>query len=158
MPFDNCDIIIYGTSNNTFLSKEYTTHIAQHLIIGGYTMEILRSSKELSTEEKYFLTMSPEIEKMSNIKGQTISIDSWVIYTDNKSTDAEEGKTETILSIKTTLGEVFATNSATFIKEFERIIDLFKSDNMDVNFIKVAGGTSKSGREFITAVYANGLD
>lgn len=157
MPFDNCDIIIYGTSNNTFLSKEYT-HIAQKLNLGGYTMEILRASKELSTEEKYFLTMSPEIEKMSNIKGQTLSIDSWVIYTDNKSTDAEEGKSETILSIKTTLGEVFATNSATFIKEFERIIDLFKSDNMDVNFIKVAGGTSKSGREFITAVYANGLD
>lgn len=121
-------------------------------------MEIVRASKELSTEEKYFLTMSPEIEKMSNIKGQTISIDSWVIYTDNKSTDVEEGKTETILSIKTTLGEVFATNSATFIKEFERIIDLFKSDNMDVNFIKVVGGTSKSGREFITAVYANSLD
>lgn len=42
-------------------------------------MEILRASKDLSTEEKYFLTMSPEIEKMSNIKGQTISIDSWVI-------------------------------------------------------------------------------
>lgn len=157
MSFDNCVIIDNGTSNNTFL-KEYTTHIAQYLIIGGYTMEILRASKELTTEEKYFLTMSPEIEKMSNIKGQTIAIDSWVIYTDNKSTDAEEGKTETILSVKTTLGEVFATNSATFIKEFERIIDLFGGDGMPVNFVKVAGGTSKSGREFITAVYANGLD
>ena len=121
-------------------------------------MEILRAPKELSTEEKYFLTMSPEIEKMSNIKGQTISIDSWVIYTDNKSTDVEEGKTETILSIKTTLGEVFATNSATFIKEFERIIDLFAGDGMPVNYVKVAGGTSKSGRDFITAVYANSLD
>lgn len=121
-------------------------------------MEILKASKDLSTEEKYFLTMSPEIEKMSNIKGQTLSIDSWVIYTDNKSTDVEEGKTETILSIKTTLGEVFATNSATFIKEFERIIDLFAGDGMPVNFVKVSGGTSKNGRDFITAVYANSLE
>ena len=121
-------------------------------------MEILRASKDLTTEEKYFLTMSPEIEKMSEIKGQTISIDSWVIYTDNKSIDEDSGKIETILSIKTTLGEVFATNSATFIKEFERIIDLFTADNMPVNFVKVAGGTSKNGREFITAVYANSLE
>lgn len=133
-------------------------HIAQKLNLGGFTMEILRASKDLSTEEKYFLTMSPEIEKMSNIKGQTLPIDCWVIYTDNKSTDEDEGKTETILSIKTTLGEVFATNSATFIKEFERIIDLFDGDGMVVNYVKVAGGTSKSGRDFITAVYANSLD
>jgi hypothetical protein len=29
---------------------------------------------------------------------------------------------------------------------------------MPVNYVKVAGGTSKSGRDFITAVYANSLD
>lgn len=121
-------------------------------------MEIIRSSKELTTEEKYFLTMSPEIEKMSDIKGQTIGIESWVIYEDQKSMDPDSGKIERILSIKTPLGEVFATNSATFIREFERIIDLFSADGTPVNYVKIGGGTSKSGREFITAVYASAIE
>ena len=38
-------------------------------------MEILKKSKELTTEEMYYLTMSPETQKMSDNIGQIVDIE-----------------------------------------------------------------------------------
>lgn len=121
-------------------------------------MEILKVSREMTTEDKYFLTMSPEIEKMSSIKGMVLEIDCWILYKDQKTDEDGKVEEETILSIRNTLGEVFATNSPTFIKEFERIIELFNDDGQEVKYIKVSSGTSKNGRDYITCVYTNSLE
>lgn len=121
-------------------------------------MEILDVSREMSTEDKYFLTMSPEIEKMSSIKGMVLEIDCWILYKDKKTDEDGKVEEETLLSIRNTLGEVFATNSPTFINEFERIIELFNDDGQEVKYIKVSSGTSKNGREYITCVYTNSLE
>lgn len=121
-------------------------------------MEILNVSREMSTEDKYFLTMSPEIEKMSSIKGMVLEIDCWILYKDQKTDEDGKVEEETILSIRNTLGEVYATNSPTFIKEFERIIELFNDDGQEVKYIKVSSGTSKNGRDYITCVYTNSLE
>lgn len=112
-----------------------------------------QSSAEMSTETKYRLTMSPEIEKLSNVKGKVISIKNWIQYEDVKTKDGEDKK-ETILSIETDLGEVFATNSVTFMDTFFDMLDLFESNNEFVKYVKIGTGTSKNGRDYITAIYA----
>ena len=121
-------------------------------------MNILKQSRDnLSTEDKYNLCMSPEIEKLSNVKGQTISVGDWILYEDVKKNDNGQEKYETILSIRTEDGEVFATNSTTFQRAFDEMIDLFASSGETVKFVKVGTGTSKNGRDYITAIYANSL-
>ena len=114
-------------------------------------MKITYQSRELTTAELYMLTMSPEIGKMSEVSDQSIiEIDSWVIYTDVDSNGAEQE----ILSIKDIFGEVSATNSPTFIREFKRMVQLFETNNEKVEKIKLVKGTSKAGRQFITCSYA----
>ena len=51
-------------------------------------------------------------------------------------------------------GEVFATNSPTFIKDFRKLVDLFNSSNERVEKIEIISGLSKAGRTFITCKYA----
>ena len=112
-------------------------------------MEIIKSFPEtLSNKQKYSLTMSPKIQKMTEAKGSTLELACWAIYRDTDS----EGEEREILSIITPDGEAFATNSATFRADFERMIDLLGAD--EVTAIEVISGTSKNNREFITCAYA----
>ena len=113
-------------------------------------MEILKKSKELTTEEMYYLTMSPETQKMSDNIGQVVDIEAWIIYQDvNK-----DGEMQKILSILTPEGETLATNSATFMGDFERLMDLFSQNNESVKRVEIISGTSKAGRQFVTVKYA----
>lgn len=114
-------------------------------------MEILQTSAELTTEEKYLLTMNPEIQKMSDQVGQVLDLDKWLIYAD---VNEKDGAEQQILSIMTGEGEVFATNSSTFINDFEKLIDLFRSNNETVTKVEIISGQSKAGRTFITCKYA----
>jgi hypothetical protein len=118
------------------------------------SMEILTASAVLSTEDKYYLTMSPDIQKMSDQQGQILDIDKWLIYSDANEDKNAEAKEQQILSIMTKEGEVFATNSPTFIKDFQKLVDLFNSSNEKVEKIEIISGLSKAGRTFITCKYA----
>lgn len=113
-------------------------------------MKITKTSKELSPQEKYFLTMSPSVQKMKDVIGQEIEVVAFCIYEDTNS----KGEEQEILSIVTPENEVFATNSPTFISDFTKMWELFSADGVTVNVIKVMSGKSKSDREFITCVYA----
>jgi hypothetical protein len=117
---------------------------------GESTLEIIRTSKELSAVERYFLTMAPSVQRMKDVVSQQIEIAAWCMYHDVNS----EGKEQTILSIATPENEVFATNSPTFIEDFLKMWDMFTGCGEGVTAIKVTSGTSKAGREFITCVYA----
>lgn len=114
-------------------------------------MKIIKTSKELTPQEIYFLTMAPTVQKMSDAESQIVEVDSWAIYEDEDS----KGEMQTLLAIKTPEGEVFATNSKTFKDEFEKMNELFNSMNVDVKAIKVTSGMSKNERKFITCVYEN---
>lgn len=114
-------------------------------------MEITKMSRDLSTKEKYFLTMSPTAQSMKNAVSQRLEIKAWCLYTDTNS----KGEKQEILSILTPENEVFSTISATFKEDFFRMVELFASNNETVNAIVVASGKSKAGREFITCVYAD---
>ena len=109
-------------------------------------MKILKTSGELTTTEKYYLTMSPEVKKLSDMVGAVLSVEKWAFYSDVNAKDEEVE----ILSFMTDEGEVYATNSATFATEFFRMIDLFADNGEEVTAIKVVGGVSKNGRDFIT--------
>lgn len=112
-------------------------------------MEILKSYPEqLTNKQKYVLTMSPKVQKMTTAKGSTLELACWAIYRDLDS----DGEEREILSMSTPEGETFATNSATFRADFERMIDLLGAE--EVTMIEVISGTSKNNREFITCAYA----
>ena len=117
-------------------------------------MRIIEASKEdLTKKELYLLTMSPEIQKISDVIGQVIDIDAWLKYadSDHKAEESGEEKEQIILSLLSPEGESFATNSPTFIKDFEKMLSLFAGD---LKRIEVIAGTSKNGRQFVTCKYA----
>lgn len=114
-------------------------------------MEIITMSKNVEGADLYNLTTSPEIEKMTSVKGQTLPLDKWVLFYD---ADRKTGEMRKILSIKSG-DKMYATNSTTFIESFKAMLECFDTMGMDVHHIRVSTGTSKSGREFINCVYAD---
>lgn len=115
-------------------------------------MKIIEASKNLTPKEIYFLTMSPNTQKMKSVIGQRIEISAWVFYEDvNKKTE----ELQEVLSIITPEGEIFATNSPTFKEDFFDMITLFRDMGEEVHAVTVTSGTSKAGREFITCTYSD---
>lgn len=109
------------------------------------TMEILKTSGDLTKVETYQITRAPNIGKMSEIpQDLVLTTLKWCVFNDINA----KGEEHTILSIMTNDG-IFATNSATFIREFEIIVDIM--ENKPFNFM-VYRGLAKSGREFISAM------
>lgn len=115
-------------------------------------MTIINSSKDLCVKDIYNLTMNPKTQKMKDVKGQRIEISAWAIYED---VSKKTGEVQEILAIVNHEGEVFATNSPTFINDFVNMIELFTSMGEIVPAIVVESGTSKAGREFISCVYSD---
>lgn len=115
-------------------------------------MNIIKSTENLTPVDLYKLTMNPNAGKMKNAVGQRLEVASYALYED---VDKKTGELQQILAIQTPEGEVFATNSPTFIEEFVKMVDFFASFNMVVDAIKVVSGVSKGGREFISVVYGN---
>lgn len=114
-------------------------------------MKILRTSGDLTPKDIYLLTMSPKTAKMKDHKDERLELDAWLIYEDVNKT----GELQTILAIKTPEGETFATNSPTFLDDFEKMIDMFTSMGATVPAVTIISGTSKAGREFITCAYSD---
>lgn len=107
-------------------------------------MTITKISKELNKKELYKMTMDAGIKKMKDYVGSIIDVYAYCIYTDFNSKDNKEVE---VLSVMDTDGSVFATNSATFKKDFLNIATLMEGEEFSVG---VTSGTSKAGREFIT--------
>lgn len=107
-------------------------------------MTITKISKELNHKELYKMTMDAGINKMKDYVGSSIDVYAYCIYTEFNSKDNKEVE---ILSVMDTDGSVFATNSATFKKDFLNIVTLMEGEDFSVGIIS---GTSKTGREFIT--------
>lgn len=97
----------------------------------------------------YNLTMSPKMRNMKELKGSVLDVAAWCKYED---IDAKTEELRPILSIMSPEGEVFGTNSPTFIDDFEKMVDLFGPDGVEA--VEIISGTSKAGREFITCSYA----
>lgn len=115
-------------------------------------MTIIKSSPNLTPVDIYNLTMNPKTEKMQNHKGERLELAEWALYED---VNQKTGELHEILSIKTVEGEIFATNSPTFKRDFFSMLELFESMGATVPAIVVDSGYSNAGREFITCVYSD---
>ena len=108
-------------------------------------MELIKSfPAELDQRTIYKMMKSPEVKKMSDADGSVLEVAAWIVYSD---TDSRTGETREILTIQTTDGELFATVSGVFQREFKDITKYFGDD---VGMIKVTSGKSKAGRQFLT--------
>lgn len=105
--------------------------------------------------DMYHMLKSPEIRKLSEAAGRTIAIQAYVLYDDEKGT-TEEGEViaQRILSIKDADGTVYATNSQTFVRDFEDMISMFSDFGDEVHAVTVKEGRSRNGRSFLNCVYA----
>ena len=112
-------------------------------------MKILAASKELANAELYFLTKAPDIKKMSTLKNQRVDMQMWAMYEDQD----KDGNPQTVFSLMTAPeGEVYATNSPSFVRCINDILECFAADS--VHALKIIPGESKAGREFLTCAFA----
>lgn len=113
-------------------------------------MEILKIYPEnASKKQRYDLTCNPNNQKLSLCEGQRLEVSAWCRYVD---VDGKTGEARELFSLQTPEGEVYATNSPTAWREFERMVDMFGPDG--VTAVEVTSGVSKNGRKFFTLVYA----
>lgn len=114
-------------------------------------MKITKATTE-DKRELYFMTTAPTIGKISDHKGEQFGVAGYAFYVDEQIDNEETGEMHEVklLSIKTPEGEVFATNSETFMREFEKIVDIFEN-GFEISIIE---GESKKGRKFVSCVLA----
>lgn len=111
-------------------------------------MDLIKTNKELSKKEIYYLTKTQDAQKMTEAADQELELTSWAIYKDHNA-DGEEVE---LFAMRTVEGETFATNSPTFISAFRDILDVFEPE--EITKLKVMTGTSKNNRTYITCAYA----
>lgn len=111
-------------------------------------MKIIETSKDLTKAEIYLLTKSPLIQTVKNNVGKVVVVKAWCKYSDVNS----RGNEIELLSIVTETNEIFATNSKTFMKAFQDIIDIFGNDST-LPPITFVSGKTKSDKEFVTCAY-----
>ncbi len=113
-------------------------------------MNIIEKSGALTMAEMYRLTKSPDIAKLSQVKGQVLDIEKFIVHEDVTS----DGEIVTVAAFETEQGEVYATNSKTFTRDFLDIITMCKEAGAPMpKQVKVLPKTGKSGREYIQCVY-----
>lgn len=109
---------------------------------------IAKSANVVSAFDLYNLVQSPERNKLTNIKGQTIEFDKWVLYTEPD----KDGKEMPLLALSTVDGTAYCTNSATFCRSFESAVATFSQFGEEFHSIQIVTGTSKNGRDYIDCV------
>ena len=109
---------------------------------------IAKSANVVSAFDLYKLVQSPERKKLTDIKGQTIELDKWVLYTEPDN----DGKEMNLLALSTVDGTTYCTNSVTFCRSFESAVATFGQFGEEFHKIHVNTGTSKNGRDYIDCV------
>lgn len=111
---------------------------------------LITASKELNKKETYLMMNNQATKKLRDAVGAQLEVTMWAKFEDVD--DRDPDKRIEILSIKTADGDYLATNSATFIKEFDKIVEIFGGELPD---IVVISGTSKNNREYISCTIAD---
>nr|DAT34045.1 MAG TPA: ssDNA binding protein [Caudoviricetes sp.] len=109
---------------------------------------IAKSANVVSAFDLYKLVQSPERKKLTDIKGQTIELVKWVLYTEPN----KDGKEMNLLALSTVDGATYCTNSATFCRSFESAVATFGQFGEEFHSIQIVTGTSKNGRNYIDCV------
>lgn len=117
------------------------------------SVEIKRTSRELTKVERYRMTLSPEIKTMQDIEdGVIINVSAFCEFDD---VNIETGEISNLLGILDKDGTSYVTQSATFRRSFYDIADIFASeDGYDDFAVKKISGKNKAGRPFVNCVLA----
>ena len=99
--------------------------------------------EDMDLRTQYKLIKSPDSQKMSSAEDSVLKVKSWILFTDEDFT----GDEREVLVIETEDGEIFATVSDVFKREFLGITNFFGDD---VGDLRIVGGKSRNGRNFIT--------
>lgn len=103
------------------------------------------TSRELSKVERYRMTLDNGIVSCKDLEdGTQIAVDAFCEFEDEK----ENGDVETVFSILSKDGKVYACTSKTFARNVKEIADAF--DGEDYTIVKLSGKT-KNGKDFIMA-------
>lgn len=76
-----------------------------------------------------------------------IQCEGYIKFTDTK----DDGSESELVSVLADTGEIYTTQSTTFICELENIVDFMETDAV---MIKKLSGTTKAGRPFVTCTLA----
>lgn len=115
-------------------------------------IEIKKASRELSKVERYRMTLSPEIQTMQTLEDDVvIEVKAFCVFAD---VDTETGEESELLSILSTDDIAYVTQSATFMKSFTDIADIFADEPDSVFSIRKISGTNKAGRAYVNCVLA----
>lgn len=113
-------------------------------------MNILNMSGALDVAQLYKLSKSPEIAKLATVKGEEIEIANFLVYED----ESADGNVTTVASFETVQGELYASNSKTFVRDFRDILEMCVEAGAPMpKKIKVLPKVGKSGREYLQCVY-----
>lgn len=122
-------------------------------------MKIIRKSSDSMTfEQSYKLTKDPTTGKMRDAIGSVLDIAQWIYYTDEQTRNGMTVETN-VLALVTKDGTAYATNSATFIRDFLGMVDYAEDFGIgpdELPPIIIMGGKSKAGRDFVTCGVAPG--
>ena len=114
-------------------------------------MNIIKTSGAFTMAEMYRLTKSPEIAKLSTVKGQVLDIERFIVYEDNSKADDEA---VVIAAFETAQGELFATNSRTFTNDFLDIVTMCEETGAEMpKQVKVLEKVGKISLAYIQCVY-----
>lgn len=98
---------------------------------------------DMDAKTVYMLTKSKSVEKLSQLKGHTVVVTAWVRSQD---VDDRSGEVYEVLSIQCKDGDRYATNSATFIRDFDLLVEIFGEALPE---IKVLTKKSMNGRDYM---------
>lgn len=107
---------------------------------------IAKSASINSPMDMYALTKSPDRSKLSEVSGQVLDLDKWLVYSEPNS----KGEEVTLVSLSTKDGKAYTSNSVTFIRDFTSAVTMFAEFGAEFHTIQVMNGRSNAGREFIT--------
>ena len=108
-------------------------------------MEIIKSSGNIDKKAMFNMTEGGSSNKVSAAIGEVIDLAGWVLYR----TEDSKGNPVTALSLLQKNGLIYATISETFIKKFDKIVAFAEKELDGVFDIRVIGGTSKNGCQYV---------
>lgn len=108
------------------------------------TTIINKSSEEITKKMLYAMTSGNQATAVKEIEdGEIIKVKDFVVFI----SENEDGEETELLSFITESGEVYTTNSQTFMNAFMDVFSIFSTSEVEI--VKKSG-TSKAGRKFVT--------
>ena len=113
-------------------------------------MTILHTSKPYTPEEIYRLTKDASVEKLSDHKGEVITVVGYIYYSETqKDKDGKESENE-ILCFERDDGSAIGTNSPTVRKTWFTMLDIFGETPIYPRDLMIFEDTAtKSGRKYM---------